>query len=149
MDELQYRENCYHCHYARTERISDLTFGDFDGLGKEIPFSHWNRQVSLCLVNTLRGELYLKKVANRLYLEERPLEEAVAPQKQLKEPAKGHPNRHIFIKEYRRTHDFTMSARKALRRELKINYRRYLIKNIIKRPIKFFLPKTLIKKLKK
>ena len=32
------RENCYSCKYARPERISDITIGDFIGLGKQVPF---------------------------------------------------------------------------------------------------------------
>jgi len=93
MDELIYRENCYHCCYACEERISDLTFGDFDGLGKDKPFNYWNKQVSLCLVNSQKGEYYLKEVAECLFLQERTLEEAVDHQRQLKSPAKGHPLR--------------------------------------------------------
>lgn len=149
MDELQYRENCYHCHYARTERISDLTFGDFDGLGREIPFDYWNRQVSLCLVNNKRGEKYLEEVQSLLFLEERPLSEAVEPQKQLNKPADGHPNRDLFIEEYRRTHDFTISSKKALKKELLHNKTVKLRKEILERPLKHILPKNIVELLKK
>lgn len=121
MNSLTYRENCYHCRYARAERISDLTFGDFDGLGTIRPFNHPPKQVSMCLVNTTKGEFYLNEVANQLYLEERTLEEAVIPQCQLKAPANYHPKRQLFVEEYRNTKDFTESARKSLKKEVRQN----------------------------
>lgn len=148
MDELQYRENCYHCRYARLERVSDLTFGDFDGLGRDKPFNFWNRQVSLCLVNSERGEAYLNKVADDLFMEERNIEEAVKPQKQLKAPAKGHPERKLFLEEYQRTHDFTDAARKALHREIYHNLRVRVLSYTIYKPLKFILPTNIVKKLK-
>lgn len=40
------RENCYTCNYARPERISDITIGDFIGLGREVPFSYPTNNVS-------------------------------------------------------------------------------------------------------
>lgn len=135
MDELHYRENCYHCHYARTERISDLTFGDFDGLGKDKPFEHWNRQVSMCLVNTQKGERYLKEVAGMLFLEERTLEEAVKPQRQLNAPSKGHPMRGVFVEEYKRTHDFTRSANKVLGKKVRKNRIRKIVNTLVVTPI--------------
>lgn len=135
MEGLQYRENCYHCRYARTERISDLTFGDFDGLGKEKPFAYWNRQVSMCLVNTHKGEKYLKEVAKDLFLEERPLDEAVKPQHQLQAPTRMHPQRKIFIEEYRKTHDFSRAANKVLKKHARRNLIRSLFNSIIVTPI--------------
>lgn len=135
MDELIYRENCYHCSYARTERISDLTFGDFDGLGKEKPFNHCNRQVSLCLVNTPKGESHLRQVADMLFLEERTLEEAVKPQRQLKAPSEGHPMRKEFIEEYKRTHDFTRSAHKVLWKQVRGNRVHKMVNTLFVKPV--------------
>ena len=31
---ISYRENCYHCRFACPERVSDITLGDYHGLGK-------------------------------------------------------------------------------------------------------------------
>ena len=149
MNELMYRENCYHCRYARTERVSDLTFGDFDGLGAKEPFNYWNRQVSLCLVNTERGAHYLQKVSDRLFLEERKLQEAVIPQKQLKGPAQGHPNRKMFLEEYRKTHDFPIAARHALAKELVVNRKKEFIRKYIKLPIKMLIPLSILMRIKK
>lgn len=32
---ISMRENCYSCNYSRPERVSDITIGDFIGLGKK------------------------------------------------------------------------------------------------------------------
>lgn len=135
MEALTYRENCYHCRYARTERISDITFGDFDGLGAEIPFNHWNKQVSLCLVNTEKGLRFLSEITDKLFLEERNLDEAVKPQQQLKSPALKHQKRDIFLLKYRSTHDFTKSAKVSLKSSLYRNLRKNIARSVFVNPI--------------
>ena len=40
------RPNCFQCDYAKTERIGDITIGDFIGLGKSIPFEYEKENVS-------------------------------------------------------------------------------------------------------
>lgn len=146
MHELQYRENCYHCRYARIERVSDLTFGDFDGLGKEKPFNHWKRQVSLCLVNTEKGAHFLDEVKDKLFLEERTLEEAVKPQRQLKAPAKGHLNRNQFLKNYLVYKDFGKAAKPCLKSELKRNQKNHIISTLYM-SIRWLIPVRLIKRI--
>lgn len=49
------RENCYSCMYARPERVSDVTIGDFIGLGSEKPFPYPSGNVSSVTVNTGKG----------------------------------------------------------------------------------------------
>ena len=135
MNSLTYRENCYHCRYARAERISDLTFGDFDGLGTIRTFHYPPKQVSMCLVNTDKGERYLKEVAEQLFLEERTLDEAVKPQCQLKAPASYHPNRQLFVDEYKKSHDFTEAARLSLKKEVRRNRINQIKQTLIVRPL--------------
>ena len=43
---LNFRESCYKCHYARSERISDFTLGDYSGLGQLWPYDG-NKQMVL------------------------------------------------------------------------------------------------------
>lgn len=50
------RENCYLCNYARPERVSDITIGDFIGLGKETPFQYSAKNVSSVIINTEKGD---------------------------------------------------------------------------------------------
>ena len=36
-DGIAYRENCYHCKFAKSKRISDITLSDYKGLGTMAP----------------------------------------------------------------------------------------------------------------
>lgn len=49
---ISYRENCYHCHFAREQRIADITLSDYKGLGRMAPCSYGETNVSCILVNT-------------------------------------------------------------------------------------------------
>ena len=68
------RENCYTCNYARPERISDITIGDFIGLGQEKPFLEHVHNVSSVMINTIKGQAFYDSVcsnSNSLKNEER------------------------------------------------------------------------------
>ena len=74
---LMFNEACYHCNYATVERISDITIADYWGIGTMMPFPHSTRQgVSLLLVNSTKGEDVIRS-SSTIFIEERPLEEAV------------------------------------------------------------------------
>ena len=78
MTGLSFRENCHHCVYAKSDRIGDLTIGDFWGLGAyQKTQIKANEGVSLVLVNTDNGEQLLKKLQSELVIEERTMREAV------------------------------------------------------------------------
>ncbi len=49
-------EGCFHCPYANLERPSDLTIGDFWGIGRVMPRFPHRRGVSEVLINTQKGE---------------------------------------------------------------------------------------------
>lgn len=99
-----FRESCYRCRYAHKERCSDVTIGDFWGLGKEIPFRSEspNAGISVALVNTDKGKQFLSANTDALYLSDRPLDEAVNGNPQLKSPKKKtlamKVFRHLYLK---------------------------------------------------
>lgn len=98
---LFYRENCYSCEYANTNRVGDITIGDFWGLGKDIPFEHDKTDgVSVVLINTEKGSNFFKNCKNKLFYEERSLDEAVAGNNQLRSPSSKHENYDLFIENY-------------------------------------------------
>lgn len=147
MNDLIFRENCYQCHYARTERVGDLTIGDFDGLGIDVPCNYSSKKVSLLLVNTQKGKLFLDNVSNELFLEERDINEAVNHQSQLREPTKGHPLRQAFLENYKHCRDYSIAAYPILKEEIKHN-RKQSVYLKIKRIIKLFVPQFLLSKIK-
>ena len=90
-------EACYSCSYACLDRTGDLTLADFWGLGKDIPFDgDPSRGCSLILVNTEKGEMLLQAVRDKLFLEERTLEEAMLGNRQLRAPISRPPMRDLF-----------------------------------------------------
>lgn len=87
---ISYRENCYSCLYARSERVSDITLGDYHGLGKLKPCSYSENKVSVVLVNTDTGKNYINSLLNQSNLitaEERPIEEPILGDSQLRHPS--------------------------------------------------------------
>lgn len=88
LNSLFYRENCYHCKYARKERVADISLGDFWGLGDKEKFNYSTKDgVSLVLVNTEKGKRLIQKLKNRIFMEERTLEEAMNGNAQLNHPS--------------------------------------------------------------
>lgn len=83
-----YRENCYHCHYARRERCSDLTIGDYHGLGQLKTCSFSDENVSMILANTPKGEVLVSQLAQKGLIEihPRPIEEPIKGDLQLQRP---------------------------------------------------------------
>lgn len=55
LDGIIYRENCYNCIYARPERVSDITLGDFWGLEENALEINIQRGVNCVLLNTEKG----------------------------------------------------------------------------------------------
>lgn len=61
-----YRESCYVCPFARsTQRIGDITMGDFWGTDKDYPEIPANDGISLCSVNTEQGKKLFELVKDR------------------------------------------------------------------------------------
>ncbi len=103
MDAFTSRESCYNCHYAKPERISDITIGDFWGLGKEkddadIPAHPYG--ISCALPITEKGKDLILAVNDNLNIYERPVTEAINGNDQLKAPKKENLRIKIFRKIY-------------------------------------------------
>lgn len=101
LESLTYRENCYTCPYAQEKRISDFTIGDFWELDKATLQVEYTGKVSVILVNTEKAERFLLECQDKFYLEQRPVEEAVKGNTQLREPSTPHKDRDIFLQNYR------------------------------------------------
>lgn len=121
---LIYRENCYQCRYARKERISDLTIGDFSGLGRFASFDQNKLNTSCILQNTEKGASLLKALGECLYTEGRPEREAFDVEKQLKAPSTKHDGRNAFEAKYKETKNFELAADVALKEEKKLAFKK-------------------------
>ena len=81
-----YRDCCYKCSFARVERISDLTLGDFWGIDQNAVSTSAEEGISLVLVNTEKGKELLDSVKDQIEKVKRPLQEAVSGNQQLQHP---------------------------------------------------------------
>ena len=123
---VTYRENCYHCRFAKSQRISDITIADYHGLGLSAPCKFTEEKVSLILVNTEKGKLFVNELIENkcIQVEQRPLEEPFIGEPQLKHPTVKSKYRLMFEKEIIINHgDFENAIRKILityQRDLRI-----------------------------
>lgn len=83
---VSYRENCYHCIFAREERVSDVTLSDYNGLGTLAPCSFTARKVSSVLVHTDKGLNFIGRLIReaRIVAEERPVREPILGDERLR-----------------------------------------------------------------
>lgn len=81
-----YRECCYKCNYARKERVSDMTLGDFWGVDLKAVNTTMDKGISLVLSNTSKGSYLLNMVNDQVVTVPRTLEEAISGNKQLSHP---------------------------------------------------------------
>ena len=98
---VSYRENCYHCRFAKPERNADITIADYHGLGLSTPCSFSARKVSLILENTSKGSAFVNSLINNkcIHTELRPLEEPFKGEAQLRHPSLKNKYRSMFEKE--------------------------------------------------
>lgn len=119
LEGLNYRPSCYNCSYARPERISDITIGDFWGLGAEIPWNHpYTGSISAVLINTEKGRKFWDECSDRFFSEERSVEEAVKGNAQLNHPTPVHPKRAEFEALYKQK-GFEEAVQICLKDEIK------------------------------
>lgn len=82
--------------------MSDITIGDFWGLGLKEPFKHgYSGAVSVVLINTKKGVSFFDRVKNKCFYEERPVDEAIEGNAQLNYPSKMNPYRDKFLNMYK------------------------------------------------
>lgn len=132
LNGLFYRPNCYECPYACDKRISDITIGDFWGLGNEAPCSYnLNGGVSVVLPNTDKGHAFVKSLNGKIFMEERPLTEAINGNDQLRHPSERHKDYENFREMYK-TEGFETAAFEYTKTDI-LAYKKELIKKKMKR----------------
>lgn len=145
------RENCYTCDYARKERISDITIGDYICLGKDAPFSGNKDNASVVIVNTEKGLNFYNNFLseNKDFVSaERDYSEAVKYGPSLNAPFQKHRLTDFFRENYER-YGFAVAARKTLRFEIfkegikRLCYMSFHFYRIYK------LPRKILKRIKK
>ncbi|MBU5487425.1 Coenzyme F420 hydrogenase/dehydrogenase, beta subunit C-terminal domain [Clostridium sp. MSJ-8] len=101
-----YRENCYSCPYARKERVSDITIGDYWGIRKEqselLNKEEYdeNKGISCALVNTEKGKKLFEGMGKWICLDKSSYEKISRGNGQLKKPSDESKIRNYILNMY-------------------------------------------------
>lgn len=87
---ITFRESCFNCQYCNAERVGTFTIADFWGIGRHgLNFKrNVASGVSLVIDNTGLMSSIIDELRSMAYIEERPKEEAICEQVNLKNPMK-------------------------------------------------------------
>ena len=110
---LFYRDSCYTCRYAGTERCADITIGDFWGYRNDKRLAPGELGISMILLNTKKGTEFFESVKGQINAVGSTLERAVSVNSQLREPSPLHPLRKEFIDTYE-AFGFETASRKVI-----------------------------------
>lgn len=113
------RSNCYTCKFARPERVSDITLGDFWGIDKTLFGTEEEKGISCVLVHTEKGQHLLEQVKDKLELTERVTDEAVRGNGQLKRPVCRNEKREKILAQMRQGMHFDDAVQAVYEEELK------------------------------
>lgn len=116
MRGLSYRNGCYRCLFARPERGSDITIGDFWGIDTRshpLPFD-CNSGLSVMLPVTDKGKRLVEMVSCDMKIEGRSVEEAVNGNSQLRCPTRNSFRGRILRQLYAHGLSFGTAARISL-----------------------------------
>ncbi len=108
LDSVIFRESCYNCVYAKGERCSDITIGDYWKIDQQHPEvltengGDIDEQygVSCILVNTDVGESILEKIAKGLNIYESSFDKIAKINDQLNHPSSKKPQHDMIMKLY-------------------------------------------------
>lgn len=97
---LSLNMQCHLCKYANTNRCTDLTVGDYWGIENSSCSLDSNKGVSLCLINSSKGEQLFSLIEESLEFEI--INDNSYLQPQLLNPTHINPRNRAFWKEYRK-----------------------------------------------
>lgn len=75
-----YRPSCYKCPYARVNRVSDITIGDFWGIEKRIPDFYSPYGNSVVLIHTRKGKILFDELKEAVIYTHSSIKDCIQPQ---------------------------------------------------------------------
>ncbi|MBD5233358.1 MAG: 4Fe-4S dicluster domain-containing protein [Bacteroidales bacterium] len=123
---LLYRDSCYRCRYARAERVSDITLGDyhFDKTDSQ-HIEGENRIISKVIINTERGAKLIEDVKPDINSTAIKYESLLKGNSQLMRPMRPHPLRDKFLAEFR-LHGMAAASKILAKDKLRIRYHLFI-----------------------
>lgn len=98
---LSLRPSCTCCPYTSMNRCSDITIGDFWGVERKYPSFFDDNGVSLCLVNSDKGERLFSSIQSGADIMKVNLHDCF--QQALDHPVKGNTRFNVFFADYEKT----------------------------------------------
>lgn len=95
---LYLRPSCHVCHFKTLPRVSDLSLGDFWGIGNYKKELDCDKGTSVILINSQKGQKLFDSIKNNIVFEERTVENVIAGNSCLLETAKPGTYREYFFK---------------------------------------------------
>ena len=92
---LSFRECCYDCRYARSERVGDITLGDCAS-SSLIPDFFPEKSLSIVLINSLKGANFIRSVEHKTEMCEIDYSEEIKRNHQLSAPFPRPAERSVF-----------------------------------------------------
>lgn len=134
-----FRESCYKCKYANTDRVGDITLADFWGIEKISSNFYSEEGVSLVFINTQKGAKIFDEVKKNIDYEEHSIEEAVEKNGNLSHPTQRNEKRDFTYKDID-----NKDIESYIKRNLKIDGKlKKKIKKLIPRKIKKIIKKVI------
>lgn len=101
LQDIDLRESCTVCEFAKLPRYADFTLGDFWGVDKYYPdLNRDEKGTSLVLVHTNKGEKLLNKLSEKeVYVKECDLNKAIEGNPSILKHKHSNKNREKFFKE--------------------------------------------------
>lgn len=118
-----FRESCYECKYATTNRVGDITLGDFWSIEKYDPKANSDIGVSLVISNSERGSEAIRKI-DSVSFREYPLSYGIETNYSLSKVTKR-PDTYDEIMEFYKENGFEKTAIKYFSRGKSLKYRIY------------------------
>lgn len=114
---MYYRDSCYQCHYAKSNRVSDITLGDFwDREHKLSSLQHKGDGISMILVNSYKGSKIIREIDESVKIEPVSIELLLSCNAQLKTPMQKNAYYSLFKTEYI-SHGYNSDTKLILEKE--------------------------------
>lgn len=135
LSDIALRESCFECNFKLGNKYSDITLGDFWGVGKYYPDMYNNLGVSAVIINTEKGQEIFEQIKNDIKYKECKLEEIVSGNPSLKSSGKYPLKRSEFFDDINKLSIAELSKKYSYKRPLPkriLGKCKRILKNILK-----------------
>ncbi|MBE6381538.1 MAG: 4Fe-4S dicluster domain-containing protein [Lentisphaerae bacterium] len=139
-----FHESCYHCQYANSKRVSDITLADFWGIDSEfVKSKHKMNGMNLVLIHSGKGRTFWDTIKDKIEFYKRPFEEAIRGNDTLREPTLSPCDREMLLSLIENVgFERAVSSDEQYKRNIRaqrVGYVIKAIKKIIPRPLLEFI----------